>query len=294
MLLTPDGRLEWPNTLHVWLIQGTALSAGVLGLIGYVGRHQIASRLEKKTPTAQAALLLGVLVFIEMLLGLAFWLTSEHPGFSDWGYLYNLFHLDLEFNVPAFFSVAQFWFGAALAIRCFRRSRMFGDNSRQDAIAWISAAAVMILLGLDELLSIHEDAEILLVATGIVGPNFDHRLGGYGWAWTLVGLPVALVCGAWFLWRFYAVFRYRKPLLLLLLIAGVVFLIGSVFMENLQVYFRHRYGLAKSPKILLLIEELLEMFGVSLAIYVFFLHGCQLGRASYDNPSSAAASPVKR
>ncbi len=270
IIFSSDGRIEWPHTLHIWLIQIVTMVVSVVGFAGYVKRNRIRILVGAMSVSRQANVLIACLICIEVFLALAFLLTYEHPGFSDWGYLYYLFHLDIEFNIPSLFSVGQFWLAAWIAYLCYRVSGRGG--AFQDAFAWLAAAIVMALLGFDELLSFHEDAEVLLVATGIVGEGFDHRMGGYGWSWTLVALPLALVFGMWFACRFYSVFNDRRYHFLLLIIAGGVFLTGSIFIENLQVYVRDQYQLTRSPKIMLLAEEMLEMFGVSLAIYVFFSH----------------------
>lgn len=131
-------------------------------------------------------------------------------------------------------------------------------------------------MSLDELLSFHEDSERVLVFLGLLGENYDNRLGGFGYAWTLFGLPLALVLGAWFAWRFFYIFRMQKKLFWLLILSGVVFLSGSVLMENFQVFIKDSFQLERPVKILLLMEEMLEMLGVSLAVVVFFLYSRQV------------------
>jgi hypothetical protein len=269
MLLSPDGQLEWPHTLHVWLIQGVALTVGAISGVAYLCRTSICRVWRQLSPTGQALALLGVLVTLEILLGTGYWWTSEHPRFSDWGYLYNLFHLNLEFNLPSFFSVAQFWLAACIAWLCYPYAVR---QARQTAYAWLTAALMLLALGIDELLSFHEDAERLLVKSGLLHASYDNRMGGYGYAWTLVGLPLALIFGAWFAWQFFRVFRHRKTQLVLLVLAGLIFITGSVGMENLQVYARDHYALSRPPKEILLAEEMMEMFAVSLAIFVFYRH----------------------
>jgi hypothetical protein len=274
--LTDDGHLEWPHTMHVLIIQGGVFLVSVLGVLAYFNRARIEAMLSELNAAKQAALLFGLLFLVEIFLGVAFWLTQDHPGFSDWGYLHDMFHLNYEFNIPTLFSVAQLWLAAMLAFLCMMRTKLTQDSSNQTTVTWVVTSLVLLFLGFDELLSIHEDAETILVAVGILDPQFDNRLGGYGYAWTLVALPLAAAFGIWFVWRFFMIFQKRKRHLFFLILSGITFIAGAVFMENIQVYVTDAYQLERTPRILLMLEELLEMLGVSIAVYALYFHAREL------------------
>lgn len=273
-ILTSDGALEWPHTLHVWLIQGGTFSISLIGFFLFFNRERLTAWLSAMTPARQSHVLLGALIAIEIMLGAAFMITKDHPGFSDWGYLFNAFNLNMDFNVPTLFAVAQIWLAGLLALLCAYRTKKAGDQGLSASLTWLLTSIVLIIMGFDELLSIHENAGRLFSGAGVKDVSFASQ--GYGYAWTLVALPLALILGGYFILRFRRIFAHAPYQLLTLIFAGIVFIVGAVFIENLQVYLQHHYGLTKGPTVWLLIEEMLEMVGMSIAVMVFYRHAREL------------------
>ncbi len=274
--LAGDGELEWPHTLHVYLVQVFMLIISLLGLFLVSKRNKIEAWLFAINPRVQSYVLLAVLVFIELCLAMAFWLTKDHPGFSDLGYLFMLFNFNQEFNVPTLFSVAQIWLGAGLALLCAYRSKKYAGGKFATVLTWGFASFVLLVMGFDELLSIHENAGQVLQKIGLTGTNGGNPIQEFGYAWTLVALPLALFLSIFFILSFWKIFSRSLGDLGWLVLAGVTFITGAVFVENLQVYLQMNHDLIKGPSVYLLIEEILEMFGVSLAVMVFFRHARQL------------------
>lgn len=269
-LLTHDGQIEWPHTLHVWLIQFTALTVSVIGLVVVAWRAELQRWLLGKTPAQQAAVLFWTLVTFQSLLGVAFLVTKNHPGFSDWGYLYDLFNVNQEFSIPTLYNVGLLVLASALALLAAYRTRRYQTGQQAAVLTWSMTALVLGIMSLDELLSFHEQAGALL------GEATRSSVSNYGHTWTFVALPIVAVLGLYFLVQFRRIFAQAPGQLALLLLAGAIFVIGAVFVENLQRYLQVHHGLPDALTVYHLIEEMAEMLGVTLAIRVFYRRAREL------------------
>ena len=269
-LLAGDGKLEWPHSLHVWLIQMTAFLIGAGGLVLLANRTRLTHWLEAQSPGQQASTLFWLLVSIQALLGGAFMLTKQHPGFSDWGYLYDLFNLNQEFSIPTLYEVGILWLAAALAALIAFRSARYAAAGQSVVLTWAVTALTLTLMGFDELLSFHEQAGQL------VSEDARASFAGYGYTWTLVGFPVAALLGVYFLIQFRRIFSGRPSQLVWLIMAGSLFLFGAVFVENFQMYLQKQHGHPETLSVYHLLEEMCEMLGIALAIRVFYRHAREL------------------
>lgn len=263
-LLTADGSLEWPHTLHVWVIQGTMLSVSLVGLALVIWRKRLTVWLSTKTSSEQAAVLFWVLIALQTLLGLGYMLTKDRPGFSELGYLFWVFNLDEEFNLPAYYSTLLLGLGASLAGLAAWRGWHYQVDSTGETFTWILAAVALGYMTLDELLSLHENLGLLMNEAMRV------TLTQYGWGWTFVAMPFAVLTALFFWIQFRKMFWRSPNQLLLLGLAGCIYLVGAVGMENLQRFLQLHHGLPKAPSVWLLFEEMGEMLGVTLAIRVFY------------------------
>ena len=268
-LLSRDSTLEWPHTLHVWLIQIGAFVFGGIGLILLARRERLAHWLEAQSASQQASLLFWLLVGIQVLLGMAFMVTKQHPGFSDWGYLYSLFNVNQEFSIPTLYEVGLFWLAAALAALNAYRTARHGSAGPRPPLTWAATAFTLLVMGLDELLSLHEQTGQLAGAAG-------QAIEGYGYAWTVVAFPVAAILGAFFLAQFRRIFADRPGQLVMLVMAGAIFIGGAVFVENFHLYLQKQHGLPETLSVYHLLEEMGEMLGITLAIRVFYQHAREL------------------
>lgn len=217
----------------------------------------------RNVPPRKGALnLFIILIAVALILQVGFVLTVIYQPEG----LTQLFNLDHENNIPNIYSTILLLAAGYVALTCIHAERKYVGAFPVKYI-WALVAFVMWAMAFDEYYSFHERAGELLVLIKILAPDQDAMLGGYGWSWTLVGLPLALAIGVPAIIAFYRIFEENRYLFYLLVAAGSMFVFGAVFMENLQVFLASRYtGFVTTAA--LMFEELLEMLGVSLAIFV--------------------------
>jgi hypothetical protein len=120
----------------------------------------------------------------------------------------QLFDLDRELTIPAWFSSSQlFVIGLALLVK----SRLVARGSTPSPLVFLIAGAGFLYLSMDETAAIHERLSATLQNVSAL-PRFS---GGHGvWTSLYVGVALALVLvnlrGVIALWR-----RYRRPAALL-------------------------------------------------------------------------------
>jgi hypothetical protein len=268
LLFVTDQELEWPNTFYIYSAQMLSFAAGIFLLITYAYRHRIHAYLHDTPLKTLSVHFFFLLVLVDVLLQVFFALTVSHPGDGDLGLFYRLFHLDWEKNVPSTYSAIKLIIAGYAAGCCMQADKKSSIGKMPIRYIWLIVATLLILMGIDEYFSFHEDAELILVKLKIISPDYDNTLGGYGYAWTIVGMSFAVIIGLPAIFLFLKIFSKYKYLFYLLLISGFVFLWGAVGMENLQVYLRFFHPDLTATGVLML-EEFFEMMGVSLAIFVF-------------------------
>lgn len=189
-----------------------------------------------------------------------------------------LFDLDHENNIPTWYqSIALLICATLLAwVAYLHRVQRAGDSH-----SWAFLAAVMLLLSVDEMASIHEKIDYLVDAS--VHPSFPFRP-----AWVLPGLLFTAIVGLFLLrWLMRLPERTRNRFLL----AGAVFLLGAVGMESLEAWSARGIlsfpGPSSSGQIweflLLTAEEGLEMIGVVLFLDALLRH------IEYEGPKMVVA-----
>ena len=182
--------------------------------------------------------------------------------------LHKLFHLNIEKNVPSTYSAFQLVLASLASILCFKIKGNVGDPLTHFKYAWLGAALILFYMGLDEYFSFHEDAGTVLGKSNLIPSDFLMEFKQYGYAWTIVGVGLIVTLGLPLLFLFYRIFFGHRYLYYLLILSGGVFVLGAIGMENLQVYlFTHEVHMDR--RYILMLEELFEMTGVSLAIFVF-------------------------
>lgn len=267
-LFVPDHILEWPNTFYLYLAQILVGITGVISLIVHTN-YDIIEKYFYQTELKELALhAFLVLLFIDILLQILFLLTVNHPGDSDLGLLYKLFHLDWEKNIPSTYSALQLILAGLIALYCMKMEGNRQDSLLQGKYVWLCVAIVLFYLGADEYFSFHEDAEMLLVKLNVISEDYDSTLGGYGYAWTIVGGLCVIGIAIPFTILFFRMFSNYRYLLYILLLSGGVFVLGAIGMENFQVYVE-AHGVDIEKRYILMLEEFFEMLGVSIAIFVF-------------------------
>jgi hypothetical protein len=170
----------------------------------------------------------------------------------------KLFYLDLELNVPAFFSALILLMAAALLSAIFYL-RM--SASEKGTAYWAVLAAGFTFMAFDEVAALHE--RMIEPMRAMLG---EHDLGALYFAWVVPAGVVVLFLGIYFLkflWNLPASTRNY------FVIAGFIFLGGAFGLELFEGKHAELYG--KEDLIyytLVTCEEAMEMLGVMV-----FIHG---------------------
>jgi hypothetical protein len=168
----------------------------------------------------------------------------------------RMFYVDVEGNIPSWFSVVLL-FGAALlfiVIGMYRRHHFLKDNT-----GWLLMGALFTYLSLDEGAELHEK---------LIGP-MRSLLGAGGilyFAWIIPGIIVLLIL-AWYFRPFVTHLpgKIRRGFL----VAVVIYLVGALGSEMVGGLLYQNLG-QDNPLYYVQshIEELLEMTAVILLIYI--------------------------
>jgi hypothetical protein len=165
-------------------------------------------------------------------------------------------YLGLERNPSTWFSSAQLALAAGLALAV--------GVGRPDASRWRLVAAILTVLSVDEVATIHEKLGGLPVVPGI---------GSRAWAGAgllLVGI-VAVRLLPW-------VLRLEAPLRFALLVGGAVFVVGAVGFEVLAGQWEDGHGQDRWFWVLSSIEEDFELLGVFVVVRLLLAHLRATGR----------------
>ncbi|BBA34450.1 hypothetical protein sS8_2498 [Methylocaldum marinum] len=271
----------WPHRFHfwvlealVWLLVGTTLAASRLAPNLFVWW-------QRADPSQRAVALGAVLITVQVILGLGFWLTRD-KGIDQLGWLRAAFWMGSGYRIPVFFATFQLWFASWLAFQCYRLDR---------GVFWFASALVFIYLGFDELFSVHEAVGGLLKGSGLVGDG--ERIVSVGsvktYFWPLVFLPLLVIMSAWFFVTARRTVGTRA--LWQLVLAGLVFVTGAIGLETVEANGVARLGdewlTTTLGQFVLLTEESLETLGVTIAVVVFAKHRWQRLAASPPRIASA-------
>lgn len=193
-----------------------------------------------------------VLVVISGALYVLVVLTGE--GDSAWSWLWGLFDVGRELNVPTWFG-SMLWFLLALA------AAAVGMHAPRLRASWFTLAGIATLASVDEYATLHEQ---LYRVGSILTPflPFDP----FSYRWVVAGVAVALIAAILLV---PLALRLPLPILLGLVAAGVIFLSGAVVIETVGGFVEQRFEgqMTWHLKLLMHVEEWFEMIGVSLAIW---------------------------
>ncbi len=258
-LLSRDGHIEYPNDLYIYGTQLTfALGAATL-LIAARFWSAIASRFVVLTAHGRALRVFALLVIFELLLVCCFLLTANSP---ERGFLHHFFHLGHEWNLPTYFSAAQLLLASALTLSCARASA-----SSWSRWVLLCSYAILVYLATDEVLQLHESwgsAGVRLFQ--LLMPDATYTYTKHGAAWTFVAMCVAIPVGGLLFYGYWRVLENQRLLLAPLTLAGLLYLFAAVGLEDIGATKNLAGG---SIDYFLVLEEWLEMLGVSIAVYVF-------------------------
>lgn len=254
-------RIDWPHTLHLWIVELVAVLVALASLIGSAIGARVRKWLSQQTPVRRAFALGALLLSVETALAGGYWLTWPH-GIESLGWLRAIFYLGGEFTPAAFFSTFQFWLCAWFAWK------LFVSTSQRP---WLLGVALCAYLGLDELISIHE----LVGRAGYDRSEINSLLDGLGsmgiplYSWQIIFFPIASGVGLVCIRCFAGLVSSRE--LGMLVLAGVVFLTGALGFEVIEARAAKLdpvWWAGPGGHLNLLIEETLEMVGVTIAVAV--------------------------
>lgn len=289
MALLPGGDqaspwLRWPHDWHAWLTRASLLFMAALAWAMHARRDGLLRWWDRATAQQRALALCAPLLALEAGFGIGFWLTRE-SGIEQLGYLRAFFWLDAENRPAAWFSGLQWWLLAGVAWSCQRACHRAGMRRTCPAIA----AAAGLYLGADELFHVHEAVGEWLSARS-PGDGAAANVYEVGpvkvYGWTLVYGPLALLTGLLLARPFWRELP-RDGSFRLLVAAALVFIGGAVGMETLNSHGQasgwHLPGSA-TQHAMILVEEVMEMVGVTLALFVFLRWRLALALALAQGP----------
>lgn len=256
--------LDFPHSFHAWLLETAAWLLAIICASAAAIARVLARRWAMASALQKAILLGSILVAIQALLALIFWLARNH-GPEDIGGLRAAFWLGGEFRIPVLFAVLQLLLAAWLTWQCFKMQRK---------AAWALSTAIFTYMGFDELFSIHERVGDAVKDSDL----FEHtegttavRIGDtHVYVWVLVFLPLVALIGLWLILQFRRLVGTRS--VAMLSIAGLIFLGGAMGVETResnQKLTSESWDHSTDQHLNLLLEETMETLGVTLAVMVF-------------------------
>jgi len=173
-------------------------------------------------------------------------------------YIVNMFDLDSEKNIPTWYASTSLFFCSILLIVIGFVKKQIND---QFYYQWILLSVIFLFLSLDENVQLHEQSITPL-------RSLFNSSGIFYFAWVIPALFILVLLFLYFL-------RFLKSLpaktRLLFIVAGTIFIIGSIGGEFIGGYYQSLFQGKNLPyAIMTNIEELLEMLGVLTFIYALF------------------------
>lgn len=170
--------------------------------------------------------------------------------------LIRAFDMNLEENVPAFFSTTILLLASALLFAVYSLKRNYKSEGRK----WGVLSFVFLFMAVDENLQIHE------YMSEVVRPMLVSDLSGLlYWAWVVPYGVLVLAVIAFFL---PFVLQLPQKTRVLFIFSGAMYVAGALGMELFEGYFFVRHGYFHIYNLVLYcMEEVVEMSSVVLFIY---------------------------
>ena len=201
---------------------------------------------------------LTIMAFLLIIAGALSYYIHFMKGIKQGGWIYRLFFLGGEWNIPTYFSVILLL--GAFALLLFIST---AEKKRKSAylLHWRVLTGGFLLMAADELLYFHEKLGLFL-----------HELikcesyGLFYYIWVLVAIPIVILLAVFFT-RF--IWNLPGRTRIMFVVSGSVYLTGAVGFEMLGGCQAEKSGALNLTYLLFeTIEESLEMFGV-----IFFIYG---------------------
>lgn len=168
--------------------------------------------------------------------------------------LIPMFSMDREANIPTLFAVLLLFTAAGLFFLMSRHLRTSSDRFAKHVTI---LSYIFVFMAVDEFTSIHE---LLLNPLG----SFTPKTGIFHFSWIIVGIPVVIIIGLYFLKFFLA---QPKDFKIGLFIAGFLYVFGALGMEMIGGSIASAYGNGHlAYGLAALIEESCETFAVIILI----------------------------
>jgi hypothetical protein len=247
--------------------------------------------IEAKIFAPQIYFLLSIILMMNLLMLGGTWLFSNHyyddlagnwGNASDSSYFLLQFNLATENVIATWYSSMLLLLAAIMGLFCFTldQTRSLNLRDRYLSYGWIFFSGVFIVLSLDEVGSLHEEAGEI-IALGFFGTYPS------GWVFIL-SIPIVMVGISMLLFGW--VHLRRVPLAFAFTIIGI----GLFLSIPVQEYFEHKawraapdYATWRRPVFYLLLEEGSEIFGSLCFILSSALYSISLSRKKEDLFSSS-------
>jgi hypothetical protein len=186
-----------------------------------------------------------------------FWVSEFPFPISKW--FHDLFSLDQELNIPA-------WFSSFLLLLSSGLLAVITSTKKSDKYFnyWRNLSIIFLWLSLDEAFSLHE---ILII------PSLRNVLNLspiFFQTWVIFGIPLIIFFGFKY---FKFLLHLPKKIQYLFLLAATVYISGSLGMEMVGGILREYFGrLGTITAIGIVIEEVLEMTGIVIFIYALLAY----------------------
>ena len=167
--------------------------------------------------------------------------------------LSRLFNLDLERNLPTFFSTILLLMASLANFIIY----IYKKNKSEKSLGWLILFIIFLFLSFDEIASIHEQTDPIV-------KGFIATSGIFYFAW-VIPYTVMLILLAILYSRF--ILALPKKTKLLFILSGLIYVSGAIGIEMISAAVAERYGERLYYDILATIEETLEMIGVTVFIY---------------------------
>ena len=217
-------------------------------------------RLERESafhhlPVLRAWLPFGIVaLLIPLIAGLTFsaYILTEGQTSQNFHHVFYLFDVGREYNIPTWYS-SMLW--ALLGLLAF----VIGSQARRFRVSWTLLGVVGLAASIDEYQELHERLD----AFGI--PRLPSLPFAVPFPWLVIGVPLAVVVGLLLL---PLVLSLPRRTMLGILAAGAIFLSGAVGVETASGFMLMGNDWLVDWRFVLvtLVEETLEMLGVSLAV----------------------------
>lgn len=198
---------------------------------------------------------LGVVVLLAAHAGAWIWAYYDVGGTHTW----RLFNLDLEGNIPSWYSASLLFLGSLGAA-----TNALAERTRWTRY-WLALSGIFLYLSLDEAAAIHEELSHP-IREFIGSPSILHKR-----TWILAGVLVVIVFVVVYVPFMRALPRRTRTLLVT---AGALYVIGAVGFEFLGTVAKDQLGGKASVGYLFvtLFEEGAEMFGAVLFLFTVLSH----------------------